>query len=133
MLRLSRVAPLLGLDKICTEQIQQVCSCVTMGARRIFFRHETKRFFLAVEPAVELRVFDRSKNVLEQRSGRVTCRDQIVAVEQWLWPHLFRWQVCHVFASEIVHTKTAMARFTVQPVQFQMLIELWQADKFFER
>src|SRR5438270_13689175 len=92
--------------------------------------HKRKRILVRSQPAVQLRVLNRTQNFLEQRAWFITCGNEVSAIQQRLWPDFIRRELRDLLSSEIEHSEAAMARFAVKPVQFEMFIKARQPDKF---
>ncbi len=87
---------------------------------------------MGCETAFELGVLDGGKNFFEARAGSVAGGDEVVASEERLRTDGFGRQRGDLLAGEVVKVEMVVAGLAIEAMQFEVLVELGQADKALE-
>jgi hypothetical protein len=82
-----------------------------------------------MDGSVKLSVFQGRKNFFEARSGRIAKSFEVVTCEETRRPDLFGGSLCQEAPDEVIGAQVSMARQAIEPVQFEVLIEMVEAHE----
>src|ERR1019366_3586291 len=98
-----------------------------------FPAHKLQRLFPTLERSFQLRVLNRRQHVAKLRAGLVAESNQVLSGQQRLRSDLLRRSLLQALVDEVIERQVAVAAQAVHAMQFQMLVELWQAKEAFQR